>query len=119
MSDPAPYSNLRQHARSPIECPITVSDAANKVEGHIEFNIGDLSVGGAFIRSDLLFEVGEELQLDFAMPDGRQVRARGKVVRVARDSGDEVIPGMGIQFVALTDIDRDAIRALCTRGSHG
>jgi hypothetical protein len=53
------------------------------------------------------------------MPDGRQVRARGKVVRVARDSGDDVIPGMGIQFVALTDADRDAIRALCTRGSHG
>jgi hypothetical protein len=30
-----------------------------------------------------------------------------------------VIPGMGIQFVALTDADRDAIRELCTRGSHG
>jgi hypothetical protein len=41
------------------------------------------------------------------------------VVRVARDSGDDVIPGMGIQFVALSDVDRDAIRALCTRGSHG
>jgi uncharacterized protein (TIGR02266 family) len=111
--------NLRQHARSPVELPITVSDAANKVEGHIEFNTGDLSVGGAFIRSDLLFEVGEELQLDFALPDGQQVRARGRVVRVARDSGDDVIPGMGIQFVALTDADRDAIRALVTRGSHG
>ena len=119
MTSGAARGNLRQHARSPVELPITVSDAANKVEGHIEFNTGDLSVGGAFIRSDLLFEVGEELQLDFAMPDGRQIRARGKVVRVARDSGDDVIPGMGIQFVALTDADRDAIRALCTRGSHG
>lgn len=119
MSNGAARGNLRQHARSPVELPISISDAANKVEGHIEFNTGDLSVGGAFIRSDLLFEVGEELQLDFAMPDGRQVRARGKVVRVARDSGDDVIPGMGIQFVALTDADRDAIRELCTRGSHG
>ena len=104
-----------------LELPITVSDAANKVEGHIEFNTGDLSVGGAFIRSDLLFEVGEELQLDFAMPDGRLVRARGKVVRVARDSGDDVIPGMGIQFVAaVRRRPRGArSRALCTRGSHG
>jgi Tfp pilus assembly protein PilZ len=119
MNGVASRGNLRQHARSPVELPITVSDAANRVEGHIEFNTQDLSVGGAFIRSDLLFEVGEELQLDFTLPDGRQVRARGKVVRVARDSGDDVIPGMGIAFVALGEGDRDAIRALCTRGSHG
>lgn len=119
MTSAASRGNLRQHARSPMELPITVSDAANKVDGHIVFNTGDLSVGGAFIRSDLLFEVGEELQLDFTLPDGRVVRARGKVVRVARDSGDDVIPGMGIAFVALTDADRDAIRSLVTRGSHG
>jgi uncharacterized protein (TIGR02266 family) len=119
MSSAASRGNLRQHARSPVELPITVSDAANRVEGHIEFNTQDLSGGGAFIRSDLLFEVGEELQLDFSLPDGRSVRARGKVVRVARDSGDDVIPGMGIAFVDLGDADREAIRALCTRGSHG
>ncbi|HEX4460755.1 MAG TPA: PilZ domain-containing protein [Polyangia bacterium] len=119
MSAGASRSNLRQHKRSPLELPIIVSDAANKVEAHIEFNTQDLSVGGAFIRSDLLFEVGEELQLDFALPDGRTVQARGKVVRVARDSGDDVIPGMGIQFVALSDADRESIRALCTRGSNG
>jgi uncharacterized protein (TIGR02266 family) len=111
--------NLRKYARSPVELPITVSDAANKVEGRIEFNTGDLSVGGAFIRSDLLFEVGEELQLDFTLPEGQIVRARGKVVRVARDSGDDVIPGMGIAFVTLADSDREAIRALVTRGTHG
>jgi hypothetical protein len=38
---------------------------------------------------------------------------------VARDSGDDVIPGMGIMFVALADSDREAIRALVTRGTHG
>ena len=112
MTSNAARGNLRQHARSPVELPISISDAANRVEGHIEFNTGDLSVGGAFIRSDLLFEVGEELQLDFAMPDGRMVRARGKVVRVARDAPDEGQPaGMGIQFVALSDADRSAIVA--------
>jgi uncharacterized protein (TIGR02266 family) len=115
----ASRGNLRKHARSPLELPITVSDAANRVQGHIEFNTQDLSVGGAFVRSDLLFEVGEELQLDFTLPDGQSVSARGKVVRVARDSGDDVIPGMGIAFVTLPDADREAIRALCTRGSHG
>ncbi len=113
------HGNLRRHARSQLELPITVSDAANRVEGQIDFNTQDLSVGGAFIRSDLLFEVGEELQLDFTLPNGQLVRARGKVVRVARDSGDDVIPGMGIAFVTLADSDREAIRALVTRGAHG
>ena len=93
-------------------------DAANRVDGLIQFNTQDLSVGGAFIRSDLLFEVGEELTLEFALPDGRTVRARGKVVRVARDTGGDLVPGMGIQFVNLADADRDAIRA-SVRGSHG
>ena len=119
MSQPPGRGNLRRYARSAVELPVTVADANNSVHGHIQFDTQDLSVGGAFVRSDLLFEVGEELQLDFTLPDGRAVRARGKVVRVARDSGDDVIPGMGIQFVALSDADRDAIRALCTRGSHG
>jgi hypothetical protein len=111
--------NLRKHERFLVQLPITVSDAANRVEGHIEFNTQDLSGGGAFIRSDLLFEVGEELQLDFALPSGKRIKTHGRVVRVARDSGDDVIAGMGIKFVALSDADRDAIHALCTRGSHG
>jgi uncharacterized protein (TIGR02266 family) len=108
--------DLRQHARAPLELPITVSDSANKVDAHIQFNTQDISVGGAFIRSDLLFEIGEELSLVFAMPDGRVVQARGKVVRVARDTGDDTVPGMGIQFVNLADSDREAIEGLVTRG---
>jgi hypothetical protein len=41
------------------------------------------------------------------------------VVRVARDTGDDAVPGMGIAFTDLSDRDRDAILALVTRGSHG
>ena len=37
------------------------------------------------------------------------------MVRVARDTGDDgVAAGMGIQFVQLSDADRDAILALVT-----
>lgn len=120
MSSPAERGNLRQHPRQAIELPVIVSDAANKVSGTIRFDTQDVSVGGAFIRSDLLFEIGEELQLHFSLPKGHAVRARGRVVRVARDTGDDgAAAGMGIQFVALTDSDREAILALVTRGSHG
>ena len=62
------------------------------------------------------FDLGGE---DFELDAERSVCARGRVVRVARDSGDDVIPGMGIAFVSLSDADREAIRALVTRGANG
>ena len=37
----------------------------------------------------------------------------------ARDTGEEGTAGMGVEFVRLSDPDRDAILALVTRGSHG
>jgi hypothetical protein len=119
-SSAAGSQNLRKHARSSLEVPVTVSDATNKVDGILHFDTQDVSVGGAFIRSDLLFEIGEELALAFLLPSGHTIKARGKVVRVARDTGDDgTAAGMGIQFVSLSDQDRDAILALVTRGSHG
>jgi uncharacterized protein (TIGR02266 family) len=105
-------SNKRQHERRPVELPITVSDAANRVVAVIQFSTQDLSSGGAFVRSHLLFEIGEVLSLQFALPDGRQIKAKGKVVRVARDTGDDVVPGMGIEFVDLADADRASLREL-------
>jgi Tfp pilus assembly protein PilZ len=119
VSTPAGRGNLRRYARCAIELPVTVADAEQSVTAVIEFDTQDMSVGGAFVRSDLLFEIGEELGLTFALPDGKQVKARGKVVRVARETGDEGVPGMGMEFVALLDPDRDAILALVTRGTHG
>jgi uncharacterized protein (TIGR02266 family) len=117
--DPGGNRDLRKHTRAPVELPITVSDSANKVDALIQFNTQDISVGGAFIRSDLLFEVGEELSLEFRLPSGEMVRAQGKVVRVSRDTGDDLVPGMGIQFVNLADTDREALRELVVRGIHG
>ena len=111
--------NLRRHARSLVELPVTISDSANRVQGKIEFDTHDLSLGGAFVRSDLLFEIGEELTLLFALPEGKTVRALGRVVRVARDTGDDGVPGMGIEFKTLTDADREAILALVGGGGHG
>jgi c-di-GMP-binding flagellar brake protein YcgR len=105
-------SNKRKHERRAFELPITVSDAANRVVAIIQFSTQDLSLGGAFVRSHLLFEINEILSLQFSLPDGRQVRAQGKVVRVSRDSGDDVVPGMGVQFIDLPDEDRAALQRL-------
>ena len=105
----------RQHERRPVELPVVIEDAANKVRGKVRFDSHDLSVGGAFLRSDLLFEVGEEVRIDFTLPEGHRVHARGRVVRVSRERDGGQVPGMGIEFIALADSDRDAVRAFIAR----
>jgi uncharacterized protein (TIGR02266 family) len=105
----------RQHERRPVELPVVIEDAANRVRGKVQFDSRDLSVGGAFLRSDLLFEVGEEVRVDFALPDGHRVHARGRVVRVSRERNGGQVPGMGIQFIELADPDREAVRAFISQ----
>ena len=104
----------RAHARRDTELPVLVRDAGNRVRGAIRFDTRDLSAGGAFLRSDLLFEVGEELELEFQLPGGPLVHARGRVVRVAREPLGAT--GMGISFSQLSDGDDEAVRVYLSRG---
>ncbi|HET6284497.1 MAG TPA: PilZ domain-containing protein [Polyangia bacterium] len=101
--------DTRKHVRASLELPVVVSDASNRVQGGIRFSSADVSGGGAFLRSDLLFEVGEVLNLDFQLPGGRRIQTRGRVVRVSRAQTDERTPGMGVEFVGLAADDRAAI----------
>jgi Tfp pilus assembly protein PilZ len=101
----------RKFDRRPAELPVTVRAAGNRVEAGIRLDSADVSEGGAFLRSDLLFEVGEVLQLEIPLPGGTLVKATGKVVRVSRSRGKETVPGMGIEFTRLAMSDRRAIAA--------
>ncbi len=116
MTTTAGTPDQRVHARRELELPVRVGDRDNRVSGTIRFDTRDLSVGGAFLRSDLLFEVGEELRLEFQLPGGPSVHARGRVVHVARDR--EVAAGMGIAFSNLSERDREAVRAFLARGQR-
>jgi Tfp pilus assembly protein PilZ len=93
--------------------PVLVSDVASKARVGIRFDSADVSGGGAFLRSDMLFEVGEILLLQFSLPDGRPIRVRGRVVRATRevDQGRDRHAGMGVEFVGLSAEDREAIDA--------
>lgn len=102
--------DMRKHSRRNLELPVVVSDAANRVKGGLRFESADVSPGGAFLRSDLLFEVGEVLSLSIEL-SGRQVQARGRVVRVSRGTAADQPPGMGIEFVELSPVDRAAVEA--------
>ena len=76
--------DTRKFPRTGLEVPVLVSDAAKKVRKPIRFSSADVSGGGTFLRSDLLFEVGEVLHLEFDLPNGHHIGADGRVVRVAR-----------------------------------
>jgi uncharacterized protein (TIGR02266 family) len=109
---PAPAPRMRKDDRTALELPVVVSDAANRVQGGIRFESADVSTGGAFLRTDLLFEVGELLTLQFQLPGaGRVIRAEGRVVRVSRELSKDHAPGMGVEFVDLSADDRAAIEA--------
>jgi uncharacterized protein (TIGR02266 family) len=100
------------HPRRALELPVLVDDTGNRVRGSIRFDARDLSLGGVFLRSDLLFEVGEELALEFKIPGGAPIRARARVVRVASDAQNA---GMGISFSQMSDEDRAAVRTFLAR----
>lgn len=99
---------MRRHDRRPAELAVSVSaEGREPAAGSITLDSADVSEGGAFLRSDVLFEVGETLALEIPLPDGPVVKATGRVAWVA-DSGSEA-PGMGLEFVALSDDDRRAL----------
>jgi hypothetical protein len=103
----------RRHARRSSELPTVVTEAESRVEAGLQLDMRDLSLGGAFLRSSLLFEVGEVLTIEFDLPGGRTICARARVVHVSRDpepkSGRG--SGMGIEFIALAEADRQAMLA--------
>jgi Tfp pilus assembly protein PilZ len=105
----------RKFERKPAELAVTVRAAGSTVEGGIRLDSLNVSEGGAFLRSDLLFEVGEVLHLEIPLPEGPVVKATGRVVRVSRARGKDGTAGMGIEFTRLAMSDRRAITASLTQ----
>ena len=105
----------RKFERRPAELAVTVRAAGSTIEAGIRLDSLNVSEGGAFLRSDLLFEVGDVLQLEIPLPDGPVIKATGKVVRVSRTRGKEGAAGMGIEFTRLAMSDRRAITVSLTQ----
>jgi c-di-GMP-binding flagellar brake protein YcgR len=99
----------RKFQRTPTELAVKVRAAGSRVEGGIRLDSTDVSEGGVFLRSDLLFEIGEMLELEIVLPEGGVIQATGRVVRVARRRAEETVPGMGIEFTRMAMSDRRAI----------
>ncbi|MHB1846955.1 MAG: PilZ domain-containing protein [Deltaproteobacteria bacterium] len=113
MSDPASPppagTPIRRFVRRPVAAQLRCQ--ALHGPGHLFFDTQDLSIGGAFLRSDLLLEEGEELEVTFTLPGSdRQLQTRARVAWVRRGEAAGAA-GMGLEFVALTPEDREALSA--------
>ena len=101
--------NLRRHDRKSALVPVVVRAAGNKIQAGVRLDTGDLSEGGLFLRSDLLFEVGEDLTLEIPVEGGKSTIASGRVAWVTRGTGKKASAGMGIEFARLSAHDRRAL----------
>lgn len=101
--------NVRRFDRKDALIPVVVRAEGNKIEAGVRLDTADLSEGGLFLRSDLLFEVGEDLTLEIPLGDGKVAVARGRVAWVTRGSGKKAAAGMGIEFARLSVEDRRAL----------
>ncbi len=90
----------RTATRVELEAEIGVYSDTNFYTGYSL----DLSEGGIFVATYNLEPIGTEIELDFTLPGGFEVMATGGVrwLRDPIEAEDDVTPGMGIQFQALT-----------------
>jgi len=98
--------DTRRFFRRDALLPVVVRAAGNRVEAGIRLDTADLSEGGAFLRSDLLFEVGETLSLEIPLAPGETLAAHGRAAWVTRGGDGNTLAGMGIEFEKLSTQDR-------------
>jgi uncharacterized protein (TIGR02266 family) len=78
--------------------------------GQLLFESADLSVGGSFLKSELLLEVGETLVVEFHLPTlTRTIRAQSRVAWVRRFPHQGEPSGMGLEFLAMSEEDRETL----------
>lgn len=101
-------SNQRRFQRRSLQVDFQGRDAQGA--GLLLFKTADLSQGGSFLKSDLLLEVGETLSVEFQVPGlPRLLRAQARVVWVRRFPKSTEPPGMGVEFLSMSEEDRKAL----------
>jgi uncharacterized protein (TIGR02266 family) len=103
----------RRTPRGVLRTAITMHSTSNFFSAYTR----DLSEGGLFVATPKLQPLGSQHEVEFSLPDGRApIRAVG-VVRWVRDDHEynEGEPGMGLEFITLSDADRQRVEAFVAR----
>ena len=101
----------RDQERSPCRTPVRIGyvEGEDLVDDCFWLDSTDVSEDGVFLHTDLLFPVGERLELEFSVPGrAKPVRSAGRVVRVvsdARASGS----GVAVKLEGLCEEQRRAM----------
>ena len=106
MSDEA----KRQFLRHALDAKIEVIEGSLGVR--LRFETSNVSQGGVFIESDLLYDLGEIIWFSFTLPGAIEIRTRGRVVWAKKDVDEddpEDRPGMGVEFLDLSVAERAAL----------
>jgi hypothetical protein len=93
------HEERRRARRVPVFRPVTYFSVRF---GETQSRILDLSVGGAYIESPVV-PAGSEIELEFSLVGGYQVRAVAVVRYVVLGSG------MGVEFIRMTEESRSHI----------
>jgi uncharacterized protein (TIGR02266 family) len=103
----------RRFFRQPIKADFFVKDATFGEPGELYFASQNVSVGGAFLISDFLLEMGSELRVRFQLPGEPVMQATARVAWVS--DGDDTEPGMGIAFTEISAENTAAIQRYIQR----
>jgi uncharacterized protein (TIGR02266 family) len=105
-------SDQRRFARKQVAVEIRVD--GSPAFGHLSFDSGDISVGGAFLQSEVLYDEGEVLDLELRLPAGAPLRTRARIAWVRRVDPDGAA-GMGVQFEDLAPAERQRLERFLAR----
>ncbi|MBM4355235.1 MAG: hypothetical protein FJ109_15865 [Deltaproteobacteria bacterium] len=106
-SDPA---ERRRHPRGNLSIEIRLQNPHRLLAGSSE----NVSVGGVFVATNEAFELGSLVSLTLRLPNGLTVRADG-VVSWIRERSSGTFPGIGVEFLALADTDREVLEMLALK----
>jgi uncharacterized protein (TIGR02266 family) len=107
------FESQRRHDRAELAVEVTLEGDHNFFVGFSE----NVSEGGLFVATHSLREIGSVIRLTFQLPDRVhpiEVDAVVRWVRLFNETSD-VPPGLGLQFVDLSDEDAFAIRTFVER----
>ncbi len=107
MSEP---SSKREYLRRAISAEFSVRDVDDVMGGELLFDSVDISEGGAFLRSDYLLELGDQVEVTFTLSTSPEpITVRARVAWVTKRSSLKGDAGMGLEFVDVDEASRKAI----------
>jgi type IV pilus assembly protein PilZ len=108
----------RRHARAPLRARVDFELVSE--ETFLFEYASNVSRGGIFLATRNPLPVGTRLVLRFALPDElatRTIRVAGQVIWVNPyvEGGQNLNPGMGVEFLDLSHEDQEAISRIVRR----